>query len=558
MVRKKNTKAEKELLVALKESKKRQAESAALLEGTRAVLESKNFQEAAASIYFACKNLIKATSGYIALVSEDGKRNEVSFLDSGGLPCSVDPNLPMPLRGLRQVAYNFGETIYDNNFSISEFIKFIPDGHVNLENVLFAPLKIKGKVVGLLGLANKTGGFTDEDARLASGFGELAAIALLNKRNEELLHKAHDELEKKILERTGELIKSEERLAEAQRIAHLGNWDWNIITNELHWSDEIYRIFGLTPQQFGATYDAFLNYVHPDDREFVKKSVNEALYGKPYNIEHRIILPDGTTKLVHEQGKVTFGESGEPIRMLGTVQDITEKKENEIRLILSEKLASLGQVASGIAHEINNPLAAISACAEGLLNRIKRGRIEPELFENYLEIINQEITRCKSITTSMLSFVRKTSHEKKDIDINYLLDEALDLIGFQGRLKDVEVIKDYRAMAAVKGSEGELRQILLSIIVNAIDAMENKGTLKIETGVKDKNVFIKISDTGPGIPQENINRIFDPFFTTRSEKGGIGLGLSIAKKLISDNKGNIDVFSEEGKGATFKITFPLL
>lgn len=123
-------------------------------------------------------------------------------------------------------------------------------------------------------------------------------------------------------------------LYEAQRIAHLGSWDWDIVKNTLWWSDEIYRIFGLEPQEFGATNEAFLNAVHPADREFVQKSVNEALYeGKPYSIDHRIVLPDGTERIVHEQAEVTFDESGKPVRMSGTVQDITEikKSENEIR-----------------------------------------------------------------------------------------------------------------------------------------------------------------------------------------------------------------------------------
>ena len=401
--------------------------------------------------------------------------------------------------------------------------------------------------------------------------------AIERKQAEEALRRARDELEMRVQERTAELIKtnealqveiaehkraeaalrrSEASLAKAQRIAHLGNWDWDIRTNELQWSDEIYRIFGLTPQQFGATYDAFLNYVHPEDREFVKKAVDEALYGKPYSIDHRIVLPDGTARIVHEQGEVTLGESGEPIRMLGTVQDITEKKEKEIRLIMSERLAALGQMASGIAHEINNPLATIAVCAEGLLNRMKKGRFETELFEGYLKIIEEEIIRCKSITTGMLSFVREKTYEKKDIDVNCILDKTLELIGFQGRLKKVEVIKEYKEIPVIQGSEGELRQVFLSIVVNALDDMEDSGTLTLETGIEDDLIFIKISNTGPGIPSELISRIFDPFFTTKSEKGGVGLGLSIARKIITNHNGNINVISEKGKSTTFKITLP--
>ena len=134
------------------------------------------------------------------------------------------------------------------------------------------------------------------------------------------------------------LQKSEASLAEAQRIAHLGNWDWNILTNELHWSDEIYRIFGLAPQEFGATYEAFLNSVHPEDREFVRKSVDRALYDdEPYSIDHRIVLPDGEVRIVHEQADITFDETGRPIRMVGTVQEITEQKKLNKQLVESEE-----------------------------------------------------------------------------------------------------------------------------------------------------------------------------------------------------------------------------
>lgn len=139
-----------------------------------------------------------------------------------------------------------------------------------------------------------------------------------------------------IIERRGmelQLRKSRSNLAEAQRLAHLGSWEWDIETNELFWSDEIYRIFGLTPQQFGATYDAFLESVHQDDRNFVERSVDEALYQKkPYDIEHRIVLPGEEVRVVNERAEVTFDNKGKPIRMIGTVQDITERKKAEENL----------------------------------------------------------------------------------------------------------------------------------------------------------------------------------------------------------------------------------
>lgn len=131
---------------------------------------------------------------------------------------------------------------------------------------------------------------------------------------------------------------SEARLAEAQRIARLGNWDWDIVSNTLAWSDEIYRIFGLQPREFGATYEEFLNSVHPDDRAHVQRAVDEALErGTPYSIDHRILLPDGGQRIVHEQAEVTFDGSGRALRMMGTVQDITERKQMELALAESNE-----------------------------------------------------------------------------------------------------------------------------------------------------------------------------------------------------------------------------
>ena len=173
-------KIQQELSNSLEESQRHETEISALLKASRAVLQNKEFQDSARAIFDACKELIGATAGYVALLSKNGKENEVLFLDSGGLPCTVDPSLPMPIRGLRAEAYNSGKVAVENDFNQSEWKKFMPEGHVQLKNVMFAPLTIEQKVVGVIGLANKPAGFTERDREMAMAFGEIASVALAN------------------------------------------------------------------------------------------------------------------------------------------------------------------------------------------------------------------------------------------------------------------------------------------------------------------------------------------------------------------------------------------
>jgi PAS domain S-box-containing protein len=175
------------LCLALQESKQRQAEVAGLLQGARSVLEHRQFQPAARAIYEACKELIGAAAGYVALLRENSEEVDLLFLDAGGAPCTVDPALPMPVRGLRAEACRTQQVVYENDFRQSAHLQFLPPGHAPVENVLFAPLVLHDRVVGLLGLANKAGGFTANDARLASAFAELATVALHNNRSLQLL-----------------------------------------------------------------------------------------------------------------------------------------------------------------------------------------------------------------------------------------------------------------------------------------------------------------------------------------------------------------------------------
>jgi len=167
---------------ALHEAQRSQGEIEALLEASRAVLKSRDFENAARAIFDSCRRVTGATAGYVALLSADGQRNEVLFLEAGGQPCTVDPSLAMPIRGLRAEAYRLREAVFDNAFASGPHAALLPGGHVRLENVLFAPLTLQDKAVGLIGLGNKPGGFTERDARLATAFGELAAVALVNSR----------------------------------------------------------------------------------------------------------------------------------------------------------------------------------------------------------------------------------------------------------------------------------------------------------------------------------------------------------------------------------------
>ncbi|TAN41906.1 MAG: PAS domain S-box protein [Nitrospirae bacterium] len=339
-----------------------------------------------------------------------------------------------------------------------------------------------------------------------------------------------------------------------------------------------------------STFDSITDMIAIIDRDFIITRVNKA-FAHYFGMVPQEVLGKKCHDLVHEQGtpigicphletlrhhhtssaevvdhkrqrtfKVTtfpfYSPQGDVIGSIHISRDITEERNKELRLILNERLASLGQMASGIAHEINNPLAAIGGCAEGLLNRTRQGRIDPELFENYLQIIQEEVMRCSSITGGMLSIVRQSSYETRILNLNELLHKTIELVNFQGRLRSVQVLERYAdALPPITGNEGELKQAFLAIITNALDAMEDSGTLTVETSEKGGRVVVSIEDTGCGIPEEHLGRIFDPFFTLRGGKGGTGLGLSIANKIVGNHQGEISVSSEEGRGTVFTISF---
>jgi len=344
-------------------------------------------------------------------------------------------------------------------------------------------------------------------------------------------------------------------------------------------------------KEWQDTFDSITDLISIHDRDFTIIRVNKAfaehvglpyqqvLGKKCYGLLHSAAapLPDCPHARTLADGKPATAEyadaiSGKTLRistypycapdgsLIGTIhiaRDITEEKEREMGMIMAERLASLGQMASGIAHEINNPLESVMISAEMLLMRVARDNYDHAQFEKYLKIIDEEVLRCRDITSNMLSFSRQTTRSKSDIDVHLLLDKAIELLGCQGRRKQVAVKKKYGEKFLISGNEGELRQVFLVLLINAFDAMENKGAIKVETGTEAGSAWVRISDTGPGIAPENLQKIFHPFFSTKTEKGGTGLGLSIAHRIIANHRGSIHVSSEQGQGATFIVTLPL-
>jgi PAS domain S-box-containing protein len=240
------------------------------------------------------------------------------------------------------------------------------------------------------------------------------------------------------------------------------------------------------------------------------------------------------------------------------LRDITEEKETEARLIMTERLASLGEVSAGIAHEINNPLASIASCAEALRLRLEKGKFEAGLFGKYLSIIEEEVTRCKGITSGMLSLVSKSLYEKKLVDIRDVIDRTLEIFAIQRSLKGVEIVRRYAGnLPYCLTSEGEIRQVLLILIGNAFEAMGGSGRLTLTTEEAEGHLVFSVGDSGPGISGEQREKIFEPFFTTKTDSGGTGLGLPIARRILGLYRGRLEVSSRPGEGATFTIFLPL-
>lgn len=368
---------------------------------------------------------------------------------------------------------------------------------------------------------------------------------------------------------------SEKLLIDAQHIARLGSWEWDVQNNTVSWSDELYEIYERKPGSIELNYESFLTVNHPDDVEYTKSIIGKAYTDKePFDYFHRIMTPENRVKTVKSTGEVFTDADGNITRMFGTCLDVTEIKETEEKLrdseeqlrkaniklietqkelIHNEKLAALGRFSSGIAHEIRNPLANI----RGLAQMVSRANVDEKL-EKHLNYILINVDLANNIIKDLLDFASPEDLIFKEEKIEEIINNIVESVKPAFNEKNVDILLDIpENLPTINIDKLKLENAFLNFVFNSKDAMPEGGkiTLTVRHDIDTDEMIIYFTDTGIGIPQENLDKILEPFFTTKNT--GTGLGLSLAYQSIKSHNGGFNIRSAVGKGTQIEIKLPI-
>lgn len=262
--------------------------------------------------------------------------------------------------------------------------------------------------------------------------------------------------------------------------------------------------------------------------------------------------------------KIPMRLGGDAVTHVITIgEDVTEWKTIQHQIAQTDKLSAVGQLAAGVMHEINNPLATIGACVEALTVRMPDlPPVDQQALDEYLGIIDSELERLKAIVDGLLDFSHPRVQARQAEQMNQIVEDALFLIKHHDRFRGITLVRDLATeLPQIHGNAKQLIQVFLALMLNAIDAMEGVGKLTVSTSLNEERsdeLLIEFSDTGFGIPREDLNKIFDPFFTTKVTGRGTGLGLSICYSIVQEHRGRILVHSQLGRGSTFRVYLPAL
>jgi len=376
-------------------------------------------------------------------------------------------------------------------------------------------------------------------------------------------------------------------------------------------SNNAYHVLGYRPEQMVADPNFWFDHIHPDDAPAIFSSLAQVFVEGERAYEYRFRAADGSYRWMHDNLRLMRDEQGAPLEVMGSLTDITERKEMEQvlhrkgqeqqeliarlqeaqnQLLQAEKMASIGQLAAGIAHEINNPLGFVNSNMGTLQKYVGnlfgvvrdvgavleasgapapvRAAVDQVTAAADLEFLEQDTTdlvresmdglkRVRDIVQSLKDFSHVGETEWQVADLHQGLDSTLNIVANELKFK-ATVDKQYGQIPPVLCLAPQINQVFMNLLVNAGQAIDKQGTITLRTGVDAGFVWVAVSDTGCGIPPDILTRIFDPFFTTKAVGSGTGLGLSLSYGIVNQHGGRIDVDSAPGRGSTFTVRLPLV
>jgi len=369
------------------------------------------------------------------------------------------------------------------------------------------------------------------------------------------------------------LRRSEVYLAESQRLTHTGSWASHATTYEgLYWSEEMFRVFGFDPQQGLPMRDQWLQRIHPEDRDKVKRQASDRMFLQKVNsdLEFRIVLPDGTIKHIHGLAHPVLSLNGELVEVVGTVVDITERKraENERERLRQaqadlahiNRVSTMGELTASVAHEIKQPIAAAVTNARTCMRWLSREQPNLGEAQEAATRLIKDVTRASDIISRIGSLFKKESAQREYVNVNELVLEMVALVRTEAARYSISVRTDLApGLPQLLADRVQLQQVFMNLMLNGIEAMkdmETPGTLTIiSRQVENFQLQISVSDTGVGLPPETLERIFEAFVTSKSQ--GTGMGLPISRSIIESHGGRLWATSNAGAGASFQFTLPL-
>jgi PAS domain S-box-containing protein len=410
--------------------------------------------------------------------------------------------------------------------------------------------------------------FVLPDGGLRWGELSVGVVRAADGRIEYAISQIIDITDRKLMEQM--LREREEQLRLALEAAHQGTWDWNLVTSTVTVSEQVEVMFGLSPGTLTYTLDTLWPLLHPDDVATMRRHVAEAQGGDPaHKAEFRVLDRDGGCRWLESRGSVRRDDTGRPVRLLGTVMDVTERKLMELQLQQTQKLESLGLLAGGIAHDFNNLLTVILGNAGLALLDLGPGSAAAGLVRE----VEKAASRAADLTQQMLAYSGKGTFQVQPVELSELVREMAQLLHAALPRKAHLVFEFAPDLPLIEADATQVRQIVMNLITNAAEALqEQSGVVVLATGVLTVEqpalyaahagaelapgpyVYLRVNDTGCGMDAATQARIFDPFFTTKFT--GRGLGLAAVLGIIRGHRGAIKVTSALGRGTTFEVLFP--